>query len=167
MSRGWWRETRTFSNLFVVHYTLTHTMYCLLLTVSTFYSVHIPCLVAIVDITHVNNLSTKNELPIPYVVAIVDCTHWWLATGSLKELVTVAHENSSNKQLNDLVTVSKEWVVHKPNSRIEYALPNSNSGRYRQYSKHAGMSIFNSQYLPLFTIFGFTGSRNGLDRDMH
>ena len=63
----------------------------------------------------------------PCIVAI-DCTHVGSAATSLKDLVTLAHVNSTNQTADVLVedqlqppldmrTVSQGREIHKPNSR--------------------------------------------------
>ena len=69
----------------------------------------------------------------PCLVTIVDCTHVGSATASFKDLVRFAQENSTNQadvlvedQLQlplDLVTVSMEREFHKPNSSPEESGP--------------------------------------------
>ena len=66
--------------------------------------------------------------------------------------------------------VSMEWEVHKPNSRTEHALPNSNSDKIRQHKKHASMSErarFLQYHLSPGALFVcFTGLRNGVVVDV-
>ena len=67
--------------------------------------------VAIADYIHVYNHKNRNY-HIQNMVDIVDCTHLRSATAPLQDIVTVAQENSTNRQLQPhlaLVIVSKEW----------------------------------------------------------
>ena len=74
---------------------------------------------------------THKNMHMPYRVDIVDCVHVRSATASLKGLVTVALENSTNQTADiliadqlqaplDLVIVFfQQQEIHKPNSRTE------------------------------------------------
>ena len=59
---------------------------------------------------------------------------------SIKDLVTVAQENSTN-QIAVLVQLYMEWKVHKSYCRTEHTLPNSNSSKEFRNNK-SSMCVF-------------------------
>ena len=86
-------------------------------------TLHMLCLVAMGDCTHVL-YAVLYSMHLLCLVALVDCTHvqpssriwllWYRRTLPTTQLQSPL----------DLVTVSKEWQVHKLNSRSDFASPN-------------------------------------------
>ena len=76
----------------------------------------------------------------PCLVAVVDriCPLVGQLQPLFKILVMVAQDHSSQTAI-DLVTVTKEWKIHKHNSRVERSLPNSD--KYRQHNRHGAYLV--------------------------
>ena len=108
------------------------------------------------------NQTAATSFKVLVTVAQEDSTNQTDAA-SFKVLVTVAQGTPPTKQLQpplNLITISQERKVHKPNSRTERTFPNDKNC---QHNKHASMSImrFNgtNYFLPFFVLFSFTESR--------
>ena len=79
------------------------------------YTTHMPCLAAIVDYIYIQEIKK-----LAYATLLL---YVGSATASFEDFVTVTQENSTNQTARDLVTVSKEQKVRKPNSsRTAHAL---------------------------------------------
>ena len=135
---------------YMIHY--THTWYCCYChQYTTWSTTHIPGIVAIATSTLHDPLHTYLVLLLlPPVHYMIHYTHTWYCCYCNHALHYPLHTyvcwlypfGVRYSLLQDLVTVSKEWEIHKQNSRTERALPNSTSGRNHQRSKHTSMSMF-------------------------